>query len=114
VTAAPLHISEDVARKYLALALEKDVLVPMQAAEAYGWLTTVLQGLLDSLEAEKSKPARSQRIDPLLRLFVSDLADRLRKDGMGTAADRIVEWTDHTMRIADDYLAGTNAPKAVA
>lgn len=105
---APLHISEATARKYLALALKQDVREPQEMATAYGWLTSVLQGLLDSLAAEKAAPKTKLSVDPLLREFVGEVADQIRKEGMATAADRIVELTGHTLRIADEYLGVTD------
>jgi hypothetical protein len=110
VTAAPLHIAEASARKYLALAQQKNIHDRVQSAEAIGYLTSTMQALLDSLEAGRSKPRPAVKVDPLLREFVGDLANRLRIEGMQAAADRIVELTDHTLRIADEHLA----PKAAA
>ncbi|MFD9463528.1 hypothetical protein [Streptomyces sp. NPDC060027] len=110
----PLDIAEESARKYLAIAQQKDIHDRVQAAEAIGYLTSTMQRLLDSLEAERAKPKRSLQVDPLLRDFVGDLADRLRTEGMHAAADRIVELTDQTLRIGAEYVAAQAAAKAVA
>lgn len=111
---APLRHSEATARKYLVLALEQDAHNPLDMVFAYGWLTTVLQALLDSLEAEKATPKPKVAVDPLLREFVGDLAGRLRLEGMPEAADRIVGWTGQSLRIAEEYLTGPVAEKQVA
>jgi len=114
VTAAPLHITEASARKYLALAQHNKIHDRVESAEAIGYLTSTMQALLDSLEAAKFAPKPTVKVDPLLREFVGDLANRLRNEGMQAAADRIVELTGHTLRIADEHLAGTGAAKAAA
>lgn len=108
-TAAPLHIAEASARKYLALAQQKNIHDRVESAEAIGYLTDTMQALLDSLEGERSKPRSAVKVDPLLREFVGDLANRLRNEGMPAAADRIVELTGHTLRIADEHLASARA-----
>ena len=129
MTVFPRHAAEGTARKCLAVALQQDIHNPLQMLAAYGSLTTALQQLLDSLDAEKAAPKARLAVDPLLREFVADLADKVRKDateqqhagadyihchGMRTAADRMVEITDQSLRVADEYLAGTKNVKAAA